>query len=48
MARTRLRRAGLPHPTRPGDAALGLALAGEVTAGAHAVARRLSGGRVCA
>ncbi|MFF5410753.1 HXXEE domain-containing protein [Streptomyces albidoflavus] len=45
-ARTRLRRAGLLRPTRAGDAALSLWLAGVVTAGAHVVARRLSGGRV--
>ncbi|MGW8541313.1 HXXEE domain-containing protein [Streptomyces albidoflavus] len=44
-ARTRLRRAGLLRPTRAGDAALSLGLAGVVTAGAHVVARRLMSAR---
>ncbi|MGW9642941.1 HXXEE domain-containing protein [Streptomyces albidoflavus] len=44
-ARTRLRRAGLLRPAGAGGAALGLGLAGVVTAGAHVVARRLDGGK---
>ncbi|WP_436739453.1 HXXEE domain-containing protein [Streptomyces sp. BBFR102] len=42
-ARARLRHAGVPRPTRSGDAALALGLAGAVTAGAHPAARRLAG-----
>ncbi|MFD7627024.1 HXXEE domain-containing protein [Streptomyces sp. NPDC059851] len=40
-ARGRLRRAGVLRPTRPRDAALGLALAAATAAGAQAAARRL-------
>ncbi|NBM15302.1 HXXEE domain-containing protein [Streptomyces sp. GC420] len=40
-ARHRLRRAGVLRRARVRDAALGLALAGAATAGAHAAARRL-------
>ncbi len=42
-ARHRLRRAGVLRATRPCDLAVGLGLAGAATAGAHAVARRLTG-----
>ncbi|MFD7510212.1 HXXEE domain-containing protein [Streptomyces sp. NPDC059853] len=44
-ARRRLRRAGVLRPARARDAAWGLALAGAVTAGAHAVAGRLAARR---
>ncbi|MFE9058403.1 HXXEE domain-containing protein [Streptomyces mutabilis] len=42
-ARHRLRRAGVLRATRPRDLAVGLGFAGAATAGAHAVARRLTG-----
>ncbi|WP_129837785.1 HXXEE domain-containing protein [Streptomyces sp. RFCAC02] len=44
-ARRELRRAGVPAPARPLDAVRGAALAAAATAGAHAAARRLTGGR---
>ncbi|NGO14695.1 HXXEE domain-containing protein [Streptomyces sp. HC44] len=44
-ARGRLRRAGVLRPTRPRDAALGLAVAAAATVASHAVARRVLGRR---
>ncbi|MFM9367249.1 HXXEE domain-containing protein [Streptomyces sp. Da 82-17] len=44
-ARGRLRRAGTLRPTRPRDAAISLAIAGAVAAGAHTAARRVLGTR---
>ena len=42
-ARGRLRRAGVLRPTRPRDAAVGLAVAAAATVATHAAARRLLG-----
>ncbi|MEW2417291.1 HXXEE domain-containing protein [Streptomyces sp. NPDC046866] len=44
-ARGRLRRAGVLRPTRPRDAAVGLAVAAATAAAGHTVARRLLGHR---